>query len=132
MLFRSELAVGWQHQMLVAAAGLRPLGLQVGHLLALAQWAERRHGTPRLVARGQVTSTAALIACALQPKAAVALQTFNMLDSLARLVQWPTPYATAPSLFCFGLLSAFDVEDLMALSAPMPITDGSSGRGPLR
>ena len=127
-----ELAVGWQHQMLVAAAGLRPLGLQVGHLLALAQWAGQRYGMPHLVARGQVTSIAALIACALQPKAAVALQTFNMLDSLARLVQWPTPYATAPSLFCFGLLSAFDVEDLMALSAPMPITDGSSGRGPLR
>lgn len=127
-----ELAVGWQHQMLVAATGLRPLGLQVGHLLALAQWVGHRYGTPRLVARGQIVSTAALIACALQPKMAAALHTFNLLDSLARLVQWPTPYATAPSLFCFGLLREFDIEHLMSLAAPVPITDGSSGRGPLR
>ncbi len=127
-----ELAVGWQHHMLVAATGLRPLGLQVGHLLALMKWAGRRYGTPHLSARGQIVSIAALIACALQPQAARALVTFNLLDSLARLVQWPTPYAAAPSLFCFGLLSAFDVEDLIELSAPMPLSDGGNGRGPLR
>ena len=33
--------------------------------------------------------------------------------------------------FCFGLLAEFDIEDFIALSAPMPITDANGGRGPL-
>ena len=36
----------------------------------------------------------------------------------------------AAPLFCFGLLREFDLPDLMALCAPVPIHD--SNRGPLR
>ena len=126
-----EMGVRWQHQMLVAATGLRPLGLQVGHLIALGEWAGKRYGVPRIIAQGQIVSTVALIACALRPHLATALQTHKLLDSLARLIQWPTPYTAAPGLFCFGLLREFDIKDFIALSAPMPIADMSSGRGPL-
>ena len=126
-----EMGVRWQHQMLVAATGLRPLGLQVGHLIALGEWAGKRYGVPRIIAHGQIVSTVALIACALRPHLATALQTHKLLDSLARLIQWPTPYTAAPGLFCFGLLREFDIKDFIALSAPMPIADMSSGRGPL-
>ena len=127
-----EMSICWQHQMLVAATGLRPLGLQVGHLTVLSEWAGKRHDIPRIVAHGRIVSTAALIACALQPHLAAALQTHDLLDSLARLIQWPVPYTAAPGLFCFGLLREFDIEDFITLSAPMPVTDMRSGRGPLR
>ena len=127
-----EMSICWQHQMLVAATGLRPLGLQVGHLIALGEWAGKRHGIPRIVAHGRTVSTAALIACALRPHLAAELQTHDLLDSLARLIQWPASYSATPGLFCFGLLAEFDIEDFIALSAPMPITDANGGRGPLR
>lgn len=127
-----EMGVRWQHQMLVAATGLRPLGLQVGHLIALGEWAGKRHGIPRIVAHGRTVSATALIACALRPHLAAGLQTHDLLDSLARLIQWPAPYSATPGLFCFGLLAEFDIEDFIALSTPMPITDANGGRGPLR
>ncbi|MEC7225907.1 MAG: hypothetical protein VXW00_03475, partial [Candidatus Latescibacterota bacterium] len=127
-----EMGVRWQHQMLVATTGLRPLGLQVGHLIALGEWAGKRHGIPRIVAHGRTVSATALIACALRPHLAAGLQTHDLLDSLARLIQWPAPYSATPGLFCFGLLAEFDIEDFIALSAPMPITDANGGRGPLR
>ena len=54
----------------------------------------------------------------------------TLLDTLGRLVDWPLPYANAPSLFCFGLLTRFDIPDLIALAAPVPLSDPN--RGPLR
>ena len=48
----------------------------------------------------------------------------------ARLIDWPVPYAHAAPLFCFGLLAEFDLDDLIALSAPVPLHDAN--RGPLR
>ncbi len=126
-----ELKAGWQQQMLVATAGQRALGLQVGHLLALLDWAGGKFAAPRLVARGELVSAVALLACALKPAAASALETQNLMDSLARLIEWPKAYADAPSLFCFGLLAQFDIADLIELCAPLPLSD-SNGRGPLR
>jgi hypothetical protein len=73
----------------------------------------------------------ALVACALKPALVHALETQNLMDSLARLVEWPKAYADAPSLFCFGLLEQFDIADLIDLCAPLPVAD-SNGRGPLR
>ena len=55
----------------------------------------------------------------------------TLIDTLGRLVDWPLPYASAPSLFCFGLLAQFDIPDLLALSAPVPLYDNGN-RGPLR
>ena len=72
----------------------------------------------------------ALIAAALKPKAIAALTTHTLLDSLGRLVDWPLPYASAPSLYCFDLLRHFDIPDFIALSAPVPLADAN--RGPLR
>lgn len=131
ILATGELEVGWQHQMLVATAGQRALGLQVGHLLALSGWANDKFGAPRIIARGELVSVVALVACALKPALVRALETQNLIDSLARLVEWPKAYADAPSLFCFGLLEQFDIVDLIDLCAPLPVAD-SNGRGPLR
>jgi hypothetical protein len=58
------------------------------------------------------------------------LQTNGLLDSLGRLIDWPQDYSKMPSLFCFGLLAEFDINDLIELAAPLPLSDGA--RGPLR
>ncbi|MFH1567025.1 MAG: acetylxylan esterase, partial [Gemmatimonadota bacterium] len=126
-----ESAVSWQHHMILASTGERSLGIQVAQLLALLAWArERFHRAPHLQAHGQVTATMALVATALQPRAAASLVTGGALDSLGRLIDWPVPYAGAAPLFCFGLLAEFDVADFLALSAPLPVSE--SGRGPFR
>ena len=115
--------------MLVATAGQRPLGIQIGQLLALLDTIGDKNGAPHLNAQGQVVSLVGLFATALKPNASASLTTNTLLDTLGRLIDWPLPYANAPSLFCFGLLDEFDVPDLIELCAPVPLHDDS--RGPL-
>ena len=64
------------------------------------------------------------------PTARPALTTHTLRASRGRLVDWPLPYASAPSLYCFDLLRHFDIPDFIALSAPVPLADAN--RGPLR
>ena len=123
------LAADHRHHMLIGTAGQRPLGIQVGQVLALLAAIGKR-GAPQITASGQVAPIVALIAAALKPKAIAALTTHTLLDSLGRLVDWPLPYASAPSLYCFDLLRHFDIPDFIALSAPVPLADAN--RGPLR
>jgi len=127
-----ELHTTAQYHMLMAAAGQRSLGLQVGQLLALIQWMGKRYRTSsvHLHAAGQLVPVVALIAAALTPRRLVSLTTATLMDSLSRLIDWPVPYADAAPLFCFGLLREFDIPDLIELSAPVSLHDAS--RGPLR
>ena len=124
-----ELRADPRHHMLVATAGQRPLGIQIGQLMALLDTIGNKHGAPHLNAQGQVVSLVGLFATALKPNASASLTTNTLLDTLGRLIDWPLPYANAPSLFCFGLLDEFDVPDLIELCAPVPLHDDS--RGPL-
>ena len=123
------LAADSRHHMLIGTAGQRPLGIQVGHVLALLDVAGKR-GAAHLTASGQVLPVVALIAAALKPRVVATMTTATLLDSLGRLIDWPLPYASAPSLYCFDLLHHFDIPDFIALSAPVPIADAN--RGPLR
>ena len=127
-----EAAVSWQYHMILAATGERSLGLQVGQLLALIRWicGTYRTDAVHLTAAGQIMPVVALAAAALDPDRLTSLTTATLMDSLGRLIDWPLPYASAAPLFCFGLLKEFDIEDLIALSAPVPLHDSS--RGPLR
>jgi hypothetical protein len=106
------------------------LGVQVGQVLLLLDALSERHSAPHITAQGQVVSIIALFAAALKPKSVASLTSNTLLDTLSRLVDWPLSYASAPSLFCFGLLAEFDLPDLIALSAPVPLHD--ENRGPLR
>ena len=132
ILDTGELQTAWQYQMLMAAAGQRPLGVQVGQLSALIQWICRRYRTSslHLQALGQLLPVVALTAAALEPKHLSSLTMATLIDSLGRLIERPVPYADAAPLFCFGLLAEFDVPDLIELSAPVSLHDAS--RGPLR
>lgn len=125
-----ELRTDPRHQMLVATAGQRLLGIQVGQVLALLATASQKSRVLHLTAHGRVCPVIALIAAALKPQALASLTTNTLLDSLGRLIDWPLPYDAAPSLYCFGLLAEFDIPDLIALSAPVPLADPH--RGPLR
>ena len=123
---------GWQFHMILASAGERSLGLQVGQLLALVRWACKRYRTTAVDVRatGQVLPVVALMAAALEPRRIRSIATNGLLDTLGRLVDFPIPYASAVPLFCFGLLREFDIGDLMDLSAPTIVTEAN--RGPLR
>jgi len=127
-----EAFVPWQYHMTVAATGERSLGLQVGQLNALIAWACKQHGvaSAHLTAFGQAMPVVALSAAALHPGRVRSLTMASLMDSLHRLIDWPVPYTSAASLFCFGLLKEFDIPDLIELSAPVPIRDAQ--RGPLR
>ena len=128
-----EAATTWQYHMLMGTAGERPLGVQVGQLMALIQWAGRRFRVraPHLRASGQVMAVVGLLAAALDPARLAGLTTEGLMDTLDRLIDWPVPYESAAPLFCFGLLQEFDLPGLIELSAPMPLHD-QSYRGPLR
>ena len=122
----------WQQQMIVAATGQRPLGLQVGQLLGLATWARKRFRMRSLDvhAQGQVLSVVTLIAAAVRPTFFGRLTTTGLVDSLGRLIDLPVTYEQAAPLFCFGLLREFDIPDLIDLAQPVSLAD--TNRGPLR
>jgi hypothetical protein len=121
----------FQEPMLLASAGQRPLGIQVAQLLAVADWATRRYRceSVHVTATGRVMPVVAQLAAALEPARFASLTTTAALDSLDRLIDLPVSYGQAASLFCFGLLAEFDIEDLRDLSAPVPHHD--MARGPL-
>ena len=117
--------------MLLASAGERSLGIMTGQLLAVADWASRHYpGDLHLRAGGRTSPVLCLLAAALQPRRFAGIVTAGLIDSLDRLVEWPSSYAADAPLLCFGLLQEIDLPDLVRLSAPVPLADSS--RGPLR
>lgn len=126
-----EYAIDPRLEMILASTGERPLGIQVGQLLALIDWARRRYRcrVVHLTAVGTVVPVAALMAAALDPGSIADYRADRLMVSLHGLIDWPVAYNDAPSLFCFGLLAEFDLPDLVELAAPVPIVD--LVRGPI-
>ena len=110
----------------VAAAGDRPLGICAAQLCALVDWIG---GSVEVAADGIGAGLAALCAAALRPERFAGLAV-ALPDSLRRLIDRQIDYVQNPVPFCFGLLEQLDIEDLVTLSAPVPIT--IDGRGPMR
>jgi hypothetical protein len=108
--------------LLVAAVGDRALGLQASQIAAVARWAESEHKAPvALLAIGPRTSTAALVAAGLETKAIGKVELRGSLGSLKEVIEQNRTVAEMPEIFCFGLLEAFDVKQLAALTAPRPV-----------
>ncbi len=126
-----EAEVPWTYHMLVATAGARSLGLQVAQLQSLLRWAHAKNGDNpvHLYAGGQVNTVVALLLTLLNRRRVASLTTNGLIDSLARLIEWPASYRDMAPLFCFGLLREFDIPRLIELAQPVPIRDLS--RGPL-
>lgn len=108
---------------LIATVGGRSLGLQAAQVIAAARWlGGRAGGQPvTLVAIGMRSSLTALVAAALEEGAIGAVETHAALTSLQELIERRVQYASAPEMFCFGLLHDFDVPGLRALVAPRPM-----------
>jgi len=107
----------WLYAILVAAVGDRPLGIQASEVAAVARWsAEQFKGSPVSVESvGPRSSTYALVATALEPKAIGSLKTTDPLTSLHQVIDENRKVDQTPELFCFGLLEAFDVPQLKDL-----------------
>ncbi len=112
----------WLWSLLIAALGERPLGIQAGQIAAAARWARERHGQAVEVhAVGPRTSLSALIAAALETDAISGVRLVESFGSLAEIIEHDLGARQAPELFCFGLLQAFEIEDIRALVAPRPV-----------
>jgi dienelactone hydrolase len=108
--------------LLVGAVGERPVGIQASQVGAVARWlAGRKLGPVTLDASGPRSSLAALVAAGLEEKAIQGVELRGSLGSLKEAIERQTAYASAPEIFCFGLLEAFDIRQLAALSAPRPV-----------
>jgi hypothetical protein len=113
----------WLFAILVAAVGDRPLGLQAGQLAAVARWwREKDQGGPMpVVAIGPRSSLIALVATALEPKAILRLELHGAYGSLKEVIEQDLAVNKMPEMFCFGLLEAADVKEIVALVAPRPV-----------
>ncbi len=111
-----------QYYLAFDSSGERGLGLQVAQVLALLRHAG---GRCAIAAGGLTTPLVALMAAAVEPELVASLTTDMIMPTLDQLVEWPIDYADCPTLFCRNLLAYVDVDDLIALSAPVPIADGA-------
>jgi hypothetical protein len=109
--------------LLICAVGERPLGIQASQLAAIARWARQREREPvTLAAIGSRASVAALVAAAVEERAIGQVRLRGSLGSLKELIEQKKKYPDAPELFCFGLLEALDIKQLVALVAPRPVS----------
>jgi hypothetical protein len=108
--------------LLLASVGRRPLGLEASQLAAVARWSQAEHKAPvTVVAVGPRLSVVALAAAALEEKAIGALELHGAWGSLKEVIEQNRGVEQMPEQFCFGLLEAFDVKQLVALAAPRPV-----------
>jgi len=124
-----EAAPDWPYHMVMASTGHRPLGLQVGQVMALVRWICRvnRRRQIDLLTKGPITSTVALIATALKPTAISKLATSSLFATLGSLIAADYRYEDMTPLFCFGLLSEFDTPELIDLCRSVPFSDETRG-----
>jgi dienelactone hydrolase len=106
--------------MLLDTVGERALGLQARQVAAAARWAveQSSQGPVQVVAIGPRTSTFALLATALEPKAISQLHREQALTSLRQVLEKDWNAYQTPELFCFGLLEYFDIPQIEALAGP--------------
>lgn len=103
----------------LATVGERPLGIQAAQLAAIARWTATQQGNPvQVTALGPRSSLIAIVAAALETKAIGELDLHGSFGSLKEIIEQNLTAATAPELFCFGLLEHFDLRQLVALVAP--------------
>jgi hypothetical protein len=106
-----------KYQMFVESAGYRLLGIQVEQVLNCARFAQEQTSVAKIdmVAHGVMSTTAALLAAALEPDLFNNLTVYGNISSLVLLVEKPVNYDEATSLFCFGLLEVTDIPQLLGL-----------------
>ena len=114
-------------QLLVESSGERCLGLEAAQLLSVVHWLHDEGGARdvQVQTKGIRSQVVALIAAALDPAAFSSLSTEGGMHSLSWLLDKPVPFRAAPDLFCLDLYKDFDVDSLIALAAPVKITQNN-------
>jgi hypothetical protein len=109
--------------LLVAAVGERPLGIQASQMTAIARWCqtEFQTGPAAVIAVGPRCSLFSLVATAMEEQAIDGVELHDGLSSLKEVVEQNWGVNQKPEFFCFGLLEAFDIKQLVALAAPTPV-----------
>lgn len=109
--------------LMIATVGERPLGVQVGQVMAAARASGASDGShvPSIHAVGPRAGVVALIAAALAPDQTEGVTLEGSMDSLKDLIERGQSFEQSPELFCFGLLEAFDLPEIEALVAPRPV-----------
>lgn len=123
LLFTGDAApccVGAFEQML-AATGVRPLGMEAAQLIGLAHWAQQNWQSPsiRLETSGMRMQVVSLVASALEPHLFSVVHTHDGIHSLNYLLS--KPVTSAPDLFCLDLYKYFDIDSLVSLAEPTKI-----------
>jgi dienelactone hydrolase len=106
------------YPLFLSAVGERPLAIQAAQLAGIARFVrELRPDEPiTIFAAGPRSSTAALVASAIEPSAIQGAELTGSLKSLRQLIEEDKTVAEFPELFAFGLLAEFDIPQLLALS----------------
>jgi hypothetical protein len=112
-------------EMLVACSGDRPLGLEVGQLIAVAKSFRTGQRKIRLESEGIRSQVVALAAAALEPELFSEVYSNNFMISLSYLLDTPVSYRNAPDLFCLDLYKYFDIDRLTIMASPVRISTGS-------
>lgn len=128
---KPQVTPGHQFAMMASAAGCRILGVQTAQVAAVSAWAAGFYGSSRiqLAGYGPVSSVLMLCSAALSGVTVGNILLVASLASLKQLTEEVMLYDECPSLFCFGLLEAFDVRELIGLAAPTPVTIGKPHAG---
>ena len=109
-----------QYAMMIGTVGERPLGIQVGQIGAIIEWACREFEVEQVSLHGigWNAGIVALSAGGLYGEKVERISVPEVPASLKLLVENHLDYETYPALFCFGLLKQFDVSELIALCTP--------------
>lgn len=104
--------------LLVAAVGERPLGIQSGQVTAIARWLRntRSQTTVNVQSTGPRSSLYTLVAAAMEPEAISNVRLIDSMGSLKQIIEDNQSVNQAPELFCFGLLKAFDIKQIVELA----------------
>ncbi|MGH9326396.1 MAG: alpha/beta hydrolase family protein [Terriglobia bacterium] len=113
------------YDLLVSTVGKRPLGLEVAQLVAAAQWLGRISGHPKVCVEtsGIRSQVIALTAAAIEPFLFSQVVTHGGMRSLQYLLDAPVPYHDAPDLFCLDFYKDFDLNRLITIARPTPISE---------
>ncbi|QDT99755.1 prolyl oligopeptidase family serine peptidase [Gimesia aquarii] len=104
--------------LLVASVGERPLGIQASQLTAIARWLQKKQNqnSVKVQAEGPRSSLYTLAAAAIEPKTFSSIRLKDSMGSLKQIIEENKSVNQAPELFCFGLLKAFDIKQLVELA----------------
>ncbi|MDB5352159.1 MAG: hypothetical protein JWN86_3406 [Planctomycetota bacterium] len=119
---------GYLFSLMIATIGERALGVDCGQVAAVARWrADVDGAAPTIESAGPRTSTIAIVAAAMEPKAIGSIVLHRPLGSLKEILDSGQEFSSSPEQFCFGLLTHFDLREIIAMIPPQRVSVHDAG-----